>query len=540
MKFFLTLLIFIVACNISTIAQSKGYFSGNLMLNANFYQRDTIRGTVGPVYDNYLSGADMWLNLNYTKGDLQTGIRLDMYQNSILFNPTGSYSGQGIAMWFAEKQIDQLNLRGGYIYDQFGSGLIFRSYEARGLGIDNSLVGIRAKYELNNNIYLKALAGRQKNRFELYNPIIKGIGVDADFELTQHVQINPGAAVVNRTLDQESMNLIVNEINGQPLDARFIPKYNVYAYTIYNRLNYKNVSWYFEYAGKTNESVKNFDGSQLIDRTGAVYYTNFSYSIKGLGATVQYRKIESFPFRTSPNETLLNGMVNYLPTFSRQNTYRLISRYNAVAQELGESALQGDIIWSPTKKLTLNASFSDIRNDTGDLLWREVYLDAKIKHSKKLKSIIGVQHVLYNKEVYQGKGGMVEAITPFLETSYKIDRKKSIRVEVQYQYNQKDFGSWIYGLIEYNIAPHYSVSISDMYNYAPYRDAWKDKTELEIDAIDDAFKLHFYSFSGSYTKKSTKLTVSYVKQVEGVVCTGGICRFQPAFSGVMGSLLTSF
>jgi hypothetical protein len=28
--------------------------------------------------------------------------------------------------------------------------------------------------------------------------------------------------------------------------------------------------------------------------------------------------------------------------------------------------------------------------------------------------------------------------------------------------------------------------------------------------------------------------------VEGIVCTGGVCRFEPAFSGFKTSLITSF
>ncbi|HEY1045054.1 MAG TPA: DUF6029 family protein [Bacteroidia bacterium] len=34
--------------------------------------------------------------------------------------------------------------------------------------------------------------------------------------------------------------------------------------------------------------------------------------------------------------------------------------------------------------------------------------------------------------------------------------------------------------------------------------------------------------------------MSYIKQVQGVNCTGGICRVEPAFSGVRLSLSTSF
>jgi hypothetical protein len=34
--------------------------------------------------------------------------------------------------------------------------------------------------------------------------------------------------------------------------------------------------------------------------------------------------------------------------------------------------------------------------------------------------------------------------------------------------------------------------------------------------------------------------VSYVKQVEGIVCTGGVCRYEPAFNGVRLNLQARF
>jgi hypothetical protein len=37
-----------------------------------------------------------------------------------------------------------------------------------------------------------------------------------------------------------------------------------------------------------------------------------------------------------------------------------------------------------------------------------------------------------------------------------------------------------------------------------------------------------------------RYSLRYVKQVEGVVCSGGICRLEPAFSGFRLSMNTTF
>ena len=52
--------------------------------------------------------------------------------------------------------------------------------------------------------------------------------------------------------------------------------------------------------------------------------------------------------------------------------------------------------------------------------------------------------------------------------------------------------------------------------------------------------LHYPSFFVKYNVGTTSFTAAYVKQVEGVNCTGGICRLEPAFSGLRFTLSTQF
>ncbi|MBT4727444.1 MAG: hypothetical protein HOB88_03290, partial [Bacteroidetes bacterium] len=80
-------------------------------------------------------------------------------------------------------------------------------------------------------------------------------------------------------------------------------------------------------------------------------------------------------------------------------------------------------------------------------------------------------------------------------------------------------------LVEFNIAPHYSFSIADMINTKP----------LKVDDVK-----HYYNFFVAYTLNQTRFSLGYMKQVEGVVCTGGVCRVEPAFSGLKFNLTTSF
>ncbi|NND33280.1 MAG: hypothetical protein HKN76_11880, partial [Saprospiraceae bacterium] len=121
-------------------AQEQAYLSGQLQINGNlFLEDDRIGASNTPQYDHQLVGADTWLDLNYQIKGFDIGARIDIFNNSNLLNPRNSYSDQGLGKWYVKKQVDKLFMEIGYIYDQIGSGLIFRSYEERPLLIDNGL-----------------------------------------------------------------------------------------------------------------------------------------------------------------------------------------------------------------------------------------------------------------------------------------------------------------------------------------------------------------------------------------------------------------
>lgn len=521
-------LLFICCAARSMMAQSQ--FSGDLQINSEFYQRDSVIGAYGtPHYDNLLSGVDSWLQVNYQNpsAGLDAGIRLDVFNNSNLHNPGIPYTDQGIGRWYISKTLDQLKITGGYIYDQFGAGLVFRSYEERPLGIDNALFGVELQYDLNENWQVKTIFGKQKDLFTTFDPVMKGANLQGyiPFSDSSLVKLSPGVSFINRTIDQANMDLIAAAINSYPLEERFVPTYNMYAGSVYNTLTIKNISWYIEYAKKSREAIKNASGD-LIDADGDVVYTSLTYSKKGFGITGQFRKVNDWVMRTSPNELLLKGTLDYLPALTKQNSLRLTARYQDVAQELGETAYQLNVTYSPKQGYTIDANYSDVKSDDGVQLFREAIADLEIR-KKKYKLLFGAQYVLYNQQVIEAHptDTTITPITPFVEYTYKLDRKKSLRFELQYQQNDGDYGSWVYGLAEFNIAPKWSFTASDMYNYDPL------KTE-------DA--LHFPLFAAVFTQKSNRLSLSYSKQLAGIVCTGGVCRYEPAFSGIKFQIISTF
>ncbi|HUM46791.1 MAG TPA: DUF6029 family protein [Chitinophagales bacterium] len=513
-------------CNIA-FAQ-PGNLSGDLQSNVNVFQRDSAIGAYNtPLYDNYFTGIESWLNVNYSINGFNAGIRLDAFLNSNLIDPNGSYTGVGIGYYYLEKQIGKLTVHAGHFYEQFGSGIVYRSYEDRGLGVDYATYGLNLKYALNDNWMLKGIAGLEKNLFSFYKPTIKGINLEGSVQINEDLRLLPGAAFLNRTMDQASMDYVVATINSYDSVDRFIPKYNVYAFSGYYTLSWKKFSWYLEAAGKSHEAIKDVDG-KLVDEPGTVVYTSLSFSQKGLGLTGQFKRTENYVLRTSPNETLLNGVLNYIPPMARQNSLRLPARYQPATQYLGELAYQFDAVYTPVKGYTIDASFSNINDLSNTHLWTEVYGQLEVTKSKKFQYVVGGQYVFYNQQVYLSEPLPNQtAITPFAEITYKPTRKNSVRFELQYQSTNEDYGSWLFALAEYSIAPKWSFAVSDMYNIDPNPEKATEKN-------------HYYNFFVAYTKNANRFTMSYVRQVAGINCTGGVCRYEPAFSGLKFNLTSSF
>lgn len=536
---------------------SGGRISGNLETNGSFFMRDSLIGAANtPQYDRQLYGANAWLNLTYSNWGFDFGLRFDVFNNSNLLNPTGSYTDQGIGMWYARRKINKLDIWAGYIYDQIGSGAIFRAFEERPLLIDNALVGLRLRYELSPNWNVRAFTGRQKQQFDSYDSVIKGLAIEGFIsgDSTSNWSLAPGFGVVNRTLDDATMNNLVATLNTYPKEDIFVPKYNGYAFSLFNTLTMGSFSWYLEGAYKTEEAMNNplgvivrdgvsTVGDKFFSKPGTQLYSSVSFAGGGWGVTLEGKRTENFSFRTRPQSQLNRGLINFLPPMTRVNTYRLTARYNAATQELGELSFQADVRYSPNRKWSFNVNYSYIDDLNNVKLYRELFTEISYKYQRKWTLAGGLQIQNYNQERYEFKPEVpiVETFIPYVDFLYKIDRKKSVRFEAQYMLTgddekagaRQDYGDWLFGLVEVNLAPHWTFSAADMYNATPGKNSPSDEGGEKL-------SLHYPRFDVFYTTGPNRFSLSYIKQVEGVVCTGGICRLEPAFSGVRMTVNSTF
>ena len=532
-------------------AQEELSLSGSLETNANFYIRDPKIGAANtPQYEHQQIGLESWLSVRAQIAGFDFGIRYDLFANSALLNPTDSYTDQGFGRWYAGKKLGKLYILGGHIYDQFGSGIIFRAYEERPLLIDNALVGLKVSYELSDDWTIKGIAGRQKDLFDLYPSVLTGANIDGFVSVGEagKVTLAPGMGIIHKTLSDDQMEALAGTLSQYtPEDFIDSVPYNTIAVSAYNTLSAGPFSWYIEGAYKTEEVIyDNFAESTLwtgvesvgkfVKTDGYVFYTTLSYAANGLGISGQYKRTNNFSFRADPFVAANRGMINFLPPMGRVNTYRLTARYAPATQELDEQALQLDVRYALNKNLSFLVNISHIiRPESEDHrdIYDEIYTQFTLKKPKKYTMIGGVQLQRYDQELYQGKAGapIVHTVVPYIDYLWKIDQKKSLRIESQYMDTEQDHGSWLYGLAEYSISPHWIFELSDMWNIKPVEDP--GSTEPED-------KLHFPTAGVVYSAGNTRYAFRYVKQVEGIVCSGGICRLEPAFSGFKLNISANF
>ena len=176
-------ILFLSLFSLTSYAQSilGGKVTGNFQMDIQASKEDSIIGAE-KVNEKLLSNA--FANINYTSGDFSAGLRFESYLNPIL-GFDAQYKGVGIPYRYASYKKDYLEVTVGNYYEQFGNGLIFRSYEERNLGLDNAMDGLRIVAKPVSGVSIKGVIGKQRYYWEDIwknnNGLIRGL--DAEISL---------------------------------------------------------------------------------------------------------------------------------------------------------------------------------------------------------------------------------------------------------------------------------------------------------------------------------------------------------------------
>jgi GNAT superfamily N-acetyltransferase len=548
----LVLALLLIAGTSAATAQGLlgGQVTGNIQLDGQISRRDSVIGSED-VPQKLLSNARA--DILYTNGDFSAGLRYEGYLGPMLgFRP--DYQGQGIANYFVSYKTQNFAITAGHFYEQFGNGMALRAYEDRYLGIDNALRGINVMYRPFRGIILKGVIGQQRYFWES-----RGLVRGADAEVSLNDLITPWSEAKTRiTLGgsfvskyEDNSEVILSDIPGFKLN---LPR-NVATTAFRMDLAHGGFGLQAEYAfkGKDPNDLNNYTYHK-----GEVLWLSASYSQKGFSANIQAKRVDNMGFRSVRTEAYKEMLyINYTPAISKQHTYAFLSMYPYATQSMGEMGLQADVMYKFKKEtllggaygtdLHINASLikaldttqiGGIGTDgytstffgTGDTYYGDLSVEIAKKLSSKVKIAATYGYVVFNPIIEGHAGDLHHNHVLVGDLTWKMNKKNSLRFEAEWMgsdskydaaVDDKRCGDWIMGLVEYNFAGKWFVSVSDQYAYN--------------DGVGN-----YYNLSVGYTQGATRLQVGYGKQREGIICIGGVCRNVPASNGLTFSLTTSF
>ena len=70
----------------------------------------------------------------------------------------------------------------------------------------------------------------------------------------------------------------------------------------------------------------------------------------------------------------------------------------------------------------------------------------------------------YNQTLLEGHGGMLNTHIFVADVKQKLGTNAILRVEGQYLASKEGDKDWLFGLGELSFAPHWMVTVSDLYN----------------------------------------------------------------------------
>ena len=515
-------------------ARDWGRLTGSVESSSILYFDDTHIGAAPIPF-----GSNNYLKLDWTKGRFSAGLQAEYYPEPLAGYPS-ELKGAGLPGLYASWNAEHLQLTAGTFYGQLGSGLAFRSWEDRELGLNNSVMGGLAVLRY-KGLTAKVFGGAPRyGIWPLAGVVVAG--GDLSFDLlpllgkeSEHTIRLEGSIVDRYSQDTDAGLLYLASLN----DFR-IPR-SVLTWS--GRLQYawNGFSLRGEYVGKGRDFYTEAlpgakEGYRLKGGNAQLIEANFAKG--GFSASLTLRRLENMTSRTfltaqspSPANTL-----NYLPSLCMQQTYMLAGLNPYVTCADGEAGFQGDIYYRFRRGSALGGKYgmkfhvggSWINalpcalpdRDVPYLAYRDINIDLERAWSRKFRTILFVS--IQENSPTHGNRKATDAQNVFvLDGLYRFTKTTSVRVELQYLYSQELTRDWMASLVELSFAPHWSVSLSDMYNHGDTR-------------------VHYYNLGVSYAYNSFSVSLNAGRNREGMVCSGGVCRWQPAYKGISLRLQWSF
>jgi cytochrome c biogenesis protein CcmG/thiol:disulfide interchange protein DsbE len=428
-----------------------------------------------------------WLDVSYQFGGFRTGIML----NSQAPSEEGGRENN-IEHRFFEFNSSNVFVRTGHFYGIFGRGLVFNSYEDRAVRIDTRLDGLIGTLKT-GGLTATAFSGTPK----VNDKDIRAL--DINYALPYKLNV----AVTGMTYRRDFEDLPDDMVNRDLVGAARIQQ------------NFGFGDYYFEYGDKLRSKDEDpypfiFGGKALYANLN-FYYGAFSVS----GETSNYDRFELIP--KADGITSLNRP----PSLAREFTWTLINRSPHTLIPNDEVGNNLDLLYSSKNGWTLLASGARIKNHAE----KTVY---ELGYGSFVKDRFG-DFRLAGAFAYQDSKGLHQIAMG--ELTWLATETHSLTLQAEHQHVRLGGGptfnlgaydeQWF--KLEYETAPRWAfAAILEINNKYP-----------ELLEIQDEPEGPFPAGQVTYTlNRGGNLNFWFGKRQAGFICSGGVCKFEPAFEGV--------
>lgn len=470
-----------------------------------------------------------WLNLDYHKGIFGAGIRFETFQPN---DPSPAISRgktryADIAYKYIKADIGDAQQGGelvvGNYYALFGRGLVLKSYEERNIRVDNNLLGakLQARYA---GITLTALTGMAANADNVRNEILHA----ADLEYKVFNQLKLGASyAANQPEDENIARTMLTSFRIMP--------------------SIWNFDFYGEYGFKQNRDVRNsllnpdtsfvvyYPYSEKDWKTGQAAYGSINFYYDAFALTGEYKYYDNFTFSSADGTIIYNTP----PAVRKEYTYILLNRHPSALNQADEQGYQIQLDYNMTDETYFSADYGETKtlspksyykrilhiNSPSRVQLREVYAQA---HHDWNDSWTTIAAFGYNEE----RDTDTRNVTPILENLFYFNEINTIKFTLEHQQTTVNLtGEQFYDdavTLEYLRSPDFNVAVV---------------AEMQTREPEAGKKLRkFWSFIqfGYKIGDHTDLSLLLGTRQAGNICIGGVCRYEPEFSGVEFKMFTRF
>jgi hypothetical protein len=435
-----------------------------------------------------------WLDVSYLFGSFRTGLLLDHRQPA----EEGDRSAE-LRHRFFEFRRGDLELRVGHFYTLFGRGLLLATYEDRVIRIDTALDGVIARIS-HGPLHATLLSGTPLAREQDVR------GLDTELDLPRGLRLG----LSGLTYQPDELVAADGRIHREWAAGGRLQKI----------LSMGDL--YVEYGWR-----KGWDNDVVPDdafQNGHALYGALNLFAGPAGLALEYKNYKRFTIlRRADGKTALNRP----PALIREHTTTLLARAARDLDQDDEVGGQAELTLSGPAGWSLLANGSRTERHDGRLLFEEAFgqVERDGLGDLRLRAGFGYQD---NEEQHLSSMGLRQTVV--VDATLYLDPVHSLTLVAEHQHvrlgggEDYDLGAYDQQYLKLELASAPRWSIAGMVELNNKYDA-----QMASDERHGPFPAGEISYT---TESGSSLTLWAGKRQAGQLCSGGVCKVEPAFEGI--------